>query len=102
MFVIVTSALAVTSSGLRLAGLSDRKGAIAPGRDADLVLWDPDADITVDPSALEHRHPVTPYAGVRLKGQVRRTLLRGEVIFDNGEFNWPPRGQFLLTGACSC
>jgi len=59
-----------------LAGLPG-KGAIAPGRDADLVAFDDTARFTVDPSRLEHRHPMTPYAGQTLTGVVRRTWLRG-------------------------
>jgi allantoinase len=77
-----------------LAGLSERKGAIAPGRDADLVVFDPDAEWVVEPDGLEHRHPVTPYAGLRLRGRVRTTLLRGEVVYDAGRFG-TPRGAFL-------
>jgi allantoinase len=61
-----------------LAGLAG-KGAIAPGRDADLVAFDDTAAFTVDPAGLEHRHPVTPYAGRTLTGVVRRTWLRGQV-----------------------
>ena len=63
-------------SGL-LAGLP-AKGAIAVGRDADLVAFAPDAGGVVDPARLHHRHPVTPYAGVELRGEVRRVWLRGE------------------------
>ena len=79
-----------------LAGLTGRKGAIAVGCDADLVIWDPDAETTVDPSALEHRHPVTPYGGMRLRGRVHRTLLRGELVYDEGRFPMPPRGAAVL------
>ncbi|MCW2705201.1 MAG: allB [Blastococcus sp.] len=60
----------------RLATLSG-KGAIAVGKDADLVAFAPDERWTV--GDLEHRHPVTPYAGRSLVGAVRRTWLRGEV-----------------------
>ena len=71
----------------RLAGLERTKGTIAVGRDADLIVWDPEADWTVDPAALHHRHHVTPYAGRAVKGRVRRTLLRGQVIFDGEPLN---------------
>jgi len=79
----------------RLAGLDSVKGAIAVGRDADLVVWDPDAETTVDPSALYHRHPVTPYAGRRLRGRVLTTILRGDVVFDDGVCTTPARGKLL-------
>jgi allantoinase len=63
----------------RLAGL-DRKGRIKPGFDADLVVFAPDEDFVVNPAALHHRHPVTPYGGRTLSGVVRQTLLRGRPI----------------------
>lgn len=69
----------------RLAGLSGVKGSIVPGADADLVIWDPDAQATVDPSTLHHRHPVTPYAGMELTGAVRTTVLHGEIVFKDGQ-----------------
>jgi allantoinase len=68
----------------RLAGLQDRKGAIAPGHDADFAVLDPDAAFTVDPARLHHRNPVTAYAGSTLTGVVRATWLRGEQIADHG------------------
>jgi allantoinase len=80
----------------RLAGLEARKGAIEPGRDADLVFFDPAATTVVDPATLLHRHPVTPYAGLRLRGRVHKTILRGEVIFDEGAFPPSPTGRAVL------
>ena len=79
----------------RLAGLERSKGAIAPGFDADLVIWDPDAHVTVDPLALQHRHPITPYAGMRLRGVVRTTLLRGKTIFRDGAVTPVPSGRVI-------
>jgi len=79
----------------RLAGLDRAKGAIAEGRDADLVIWDPGAESTVDPAALFHRHPVTPYAGRRLRGRVLSTILRGEIVFADGMCPAIPKGQLL-------
>jgi allantoinase len=79
----------------RLAGLSGTKGSIAVGQDADLVIWDPDSHDRVIASQLQHRHPVTPYEGMHLKGRIHKTILRGQVIFDDREFV-PPIGKPLL------
>jgi len=78
----------------KLAGLSERKGAIEVGRDADLVVFDPDASFSVDPARIEHRHKVTPWAGRTLRGVVQRTILRGETIYD-GSSRGSPRGERL-------
>jgi allantoinase len=78
----------------RVAGLA-LKGAIAPGRDADLVVWEPDAAFTVSPQRLYHRHKLTPYQGRRLYGVVERTYLRGTKIAEDGVTFAGPTGQVL-------
>jgi len=83
----------------RLVGLDARKGAIAPGRDADLVVWDPDEELTVQANALQHRHKVTPYEGMRLRGVVHETWLRGARVYNRGHFVHEPRGQLLSATA---
>ncbi len=76
----------------QLAGLRT-KGRIAPGYDADFCVFAPDESFTVDPARLHHRHPVTPYAGRRLLGVVRSTILRGKLT-DPAR----PRGRLLAGG----
>ena len=87
----------MSAAPARLAGLGAQKGAIAPGCDADLVAFDPEEEWTVDPSRLHQRHPVTPYAGRRLVGRVKRTWLRGQVVWD-GERIHGMQGRMLLRG----
>ena len=65
----------------RLLGLSRRKGAIAPGHDADLVVLHPGEEFRVRADDLFHRHPLTPYIGARLAGTVHSTWVRGECVF---------------------
>ncbi|WP_424982826.1 allantoinase AllB [Labedaea rhizosphaerae] len=76
----------MASGPAALAGLT-AKGRIAPGADADLVAFAPDEEFTV--GHLHHRHPLTPYAGARLRGVVHRTWLRGREV--DGE----PTGKLL-------
>lgn len=74
-----------------VAGLT-RKGTIAAGFDADLVVFAPDTTWVVDARVLQHRHPVTPYDGMTLTGLVRRTYLRGHPVDET------PRGRLLTRG----
>ena len=70
----------------RLAGCEDRKGRLAPGHDADFVVFDADEESTVSPDRLYQRHPVSAYMGERLRGVVKATYLRGRQIFAGGKF----------------
>lgn len=76
--------------------LDSRKGSIAAGNDADLVIWDPDAQFTVSATALHHRHKITPYDREPLSGVVQKTFLRGKKIYDDGTIAEVPHGQMLL------
>lgn len=80
-----------------LAGLGDRKGRIAPGFDADLVLFDPDAELAVTTEMLLHRHPVTPYLDATLRGRVEATYVRGTRAYDRTlGCAAEPTGELLL------
>lgn len=79
-----------------LVGLHGRKGVLAPGADADLVVFDPDASFVVDAGRLHHRHKVTPYEGRTLVGRVHKTYLRGRLVYEAGQFSGAPSGRPLL------
>jgi allantoinase len=79
----------MSAAPAHLAGLPT-KGVLAPGRDADVAVVDPQETWTVDPDALHSRHPVTPYAGHVLRGRVVETWLAGSRV--PGDV---PRGRLL-------
>jgi allantoinase len=80
----------------RQVGLDQRKGSIRPGLDADVLIWNPEREFTVEPEMIHHRHKLTPYAGEVCRGVVEKTFLRGEIVYDDGEFALDPRGQIVL------
>ena len=85
----------MSAAPARLAGLEGRKGAIAIGHDADLVIVDPEREFTVEASRLYHRHAVTPYDGARLHGVVQTTMLRGEIVYDHDTHVGTPAGRLM-------
>ena len=70
----------------KLAGLENRKGKLASGFDADIVVWDPDERFTLQPDLILHRHKLTPYSGMELFGRVLTTYVGGREVYANGEF----------------
>jgi allantoinase len=72
-----------------------QKGAIAVGKDADLVLLDPSRSYTLDPTRLLQRHKISPYIGTTFTGMIVRTIRRGETIFANGRIVAKTRGRFV-------
>jgi allantoinase len=79
----------------RLYGLYPRKGAIQIGADADFTLVDPSATTVVDNSHLHSKQPQSPWHGRRLRGAVKMTILRGQVIARDGEPLGRPSGRFV-------
>jgi len=71
------------------------KGDIAPGYDADIVLFDPDVTFTVRAAESESTQGYTPFEGQELTGKVTSTYLRGQLIYDDGRVVGPARGRYL-------
>ncbi len=91
---------ALSGGPARIMGLYPRKGAIRPGSDADFVIIDPSAVKPVEFRELKHNTDYSPYQGMKLSGWAGTTILRGEVIAEDGELTRPdrPAGQFLRRG----
>jgi allantoinase len=85
----------MSAAPAKLAGLAGKKGTIAAGADADLLVFDDDETQVVRPETIHHRHRVTPYTGETLRGTVHATFLRGEVIAERGRVLATDRGGLL-------
>ena len=83
----------------RIYNIHPRKGSIAIGADADLVLWDPERTVTLTDEMMQDRTGYTPYAGRKVKGWPETVIRRGEVIVAEGRLQAEPgSGQFLPRG----
>lgn len=83
----------LSSAPASLAGLDDRCGALAPGRDATFLVFSPDAQNTIAPNKLHYRHPVSPYMNQTFKGVVESTYLRGRAVYAQGVFPAAAEGR---------
>jgi allantoinase len=92
---VVDLARWMSAAPAALAGLSEQKGRIAEGLDADLVVWDPETAFRVEPERLQQRHKLTPYAGRSLFGMVVTTFVRGERVWDKGRLIRAYGGRLL-------
>ncbi|HWQ43539.1 MAG TPA: dihydropyrimidinase [Desulfosporosinus sp.] len=90
-FVALTS-----TNAAKLFGLYPRKGTIAPGSDADLVVWDPLASSTITVETLHQQVDYTPYEGFKQKGQVKHVFLRGQQVVKDAQLQGTkPTGLYL-------
>jgi dihydropyrimidinase len=90
-FVSLTS-----TNAAKLYGLFPKKGTIAVGSDADLVIWDLQTKRTITNSVLHHNVDYTPYEGTQVQAWPAITLSRGSVVYRDGEYlGRPGHGQFL-------
>ncbi len=86
----------VSTAPARIFGMYPKKGVIAAGSDADIVLWDPTAAHTISAATHHMRVDYSMFEGFKVKGNARDVYSRGELIVSKGEFiGNPGRGQYL-------
>lgn len=93
----VNEFVAVTSTNIaRILNLYPRKGAIAVGADADIVVWDPKATKTISAATQHSAIDYNVFEGIAVEGLPRTTLSRGEVVYHDGKVSAEPgRGRFV-------
>ena len=90
----------VSTAPARIFGMYPKKGEIAPGSDADLVIWDPHAAYTISAKTHHMRVDYSMFEGFECRGNARTVLSRGEVIVDGNRFlGKPGRGRYLKRAA---
>ncbi|CAN5176241.1 allantoinase AllB [soil metagenome] len=73
------------------------KGKIKKGYDADIIIFDPEKEFTVNEQMILHKHKVTPYINLKLKGVIKQTFLNGNSVYDDGNFLHLNKGKILLS-----
>ncbi|MCI8297935.1 MAG: dihydropyrimidinase [Lachnospiraceae bacterium] len=82
----------------KLFGMYPKKGAVAPGSDADLVIWDPDARWTIRAADQVQAADYTPYEGLEVQGRAATVFLRGEIVARDGKVCRERKGQYVSRG----
>jgi len=86
----------ISTSPAKIFGLFPRKGTIAPGSDADIVIFDPNRTVTLAAKTLHMKVDYNPYEGRRVTGAADTVLSRGRVVIENGQFaGRAGQGSFL-------
>ena len=78
-------------------GLYPKKGRIAPGFDADMYFIDPKSSWEITPETLKYMMPWTPYMGRRLRGRIACTMVRGNIVYENGSITAAPGSGHFVT-----
>ena len=90
----------LSENAAKLYGCWPRKGVIAPGSDADIVVYDPAADSIITAADQAMNVDYSPYEGFHTAGNVARVYLRGALAVDHGRVLAGPDGQFIPRGKC--
>ena len=91
-----------STASAKMFGMFPKKGTIAVGSDADVVIFDPNKEQVRSAKTHAQNCDYNLYEGMRIKGVVETVLSRGKTIVENGKYVGSPKdGQFLKRGACA-
>ncbi len=82
----------------RVFGMYPKKGSLSPGSDADLVVWDPEAEWTIAAERQVQNVDYTPYEGIQVKGRAQKVFLRGRLAAEDGKVRAGTAGRYLSRG----
>src|SRR6266550_1068074 len=92
----------VSTASAKMFGMFPKKGTIAPGSDADIVIFDPNKQRTLSAKSHHMNCDYSLFEGMKIKGYPETVLSRGKVVIENNEYKGRPgEGQFIRRGACA-
>ena len=91
-------AVVLAENPAKLYGLYPRKGVLAPGSDADIVVYDPTADPVIRAEDMVGAADYNPYEGFVTKGSIRQVWLRGRLMVENGQVTGDQIGRYIVRG----
>lgn len=95
---LATMCKVLSENPAKLYGMFPRKGVITPGADADIVVYDPQADHILRAEDMVSRAGYTPYEGFVTHGSVSQVWLRGKLMVENGHVIGEQEGQYIVRG----
>jgi dihydropyrimidinase len=91
---------ALSTKPAKQYGMYPKKGVIAVGSDADLVIWDPEYQGIITAEAQLQKVDYTPYEGFTVKGRAEEVLLHGQLVVDQGKIILEKAGRYIKRGTC--
>ena len=98
---MLTKVAALTASNVNEVFHIEGKGKIQTGFDADFAIVDLDKEYVLDADSLFYLHKVSPYVGMKFKGQVTQTIVRGRTIFQDGKITAVSGGKLITPARMS-
>ncbi|XP_033225590.1 allantoinase [Belonocnema kinseyi] len=95
-FTLMEVSRLLSANPAKVVGLDKIKGTIKEGIDADFVAWNPEDTFVVERAHIHHKNKLTPYEGKKLFGVVVATIVRGQYVYNKGQFADKPKGKLLL------
>jgi allantoinase len=86
----------MSTATAKFVGLDDKKGNIAVGAYADILVFDDEKQVIISSDMIKHKHKITPYVGKKVTGEIVNTYLRGQLIYSEQNIIGQPQGNTLL------
>lgn len=87
----------LTEHPAKFLQVNKKKGKLAVGYDADLLVWNPEENLVVREEGILHKHKCSPYTGKQLTGTIQQTIINGITVYQNKQITYKNAGQIILS-----